>query len=428
MICPKIELLERRNLLSGITFITHGQGGSAGGDVARAANLMAQRAGGASQYTMKLGSESNHIVVKSFTLDSGSPDPNTTANGEIIVKLDWSDEATASTSDIASAVTDYLLTQKPTGHSLLEQEIAFAGPSRGASVFSNVAAQLGRRGVWVDQLTFLDPVPIPFYDPKLLVTSNVIFADDYWRSDGNPLNADFDGQAVSGAHNVNLKVVQKFHDIDAHPSVAAYYLATINPDMPLVSPARAEWFQSPNLPRNRTGFYFSRIAGGPRPSDGLSSSHGGTAKRDSVKRSGSQWSNVDDLALKGGKYKFASGKAVRVTLNYEDVDSTSTLFVYLDRDKNPYNGNRLMRLSRYASKKTGVSPITLTGSTLGAPAGKYYLYAQITDKAGHSRYSYINRALTLTKPVTTQAVSAPLAPRPLTLGGSELHSEDSTWF
>jgi len=392
------EPLEPRQLLSGVTIVTHGQGGSAGGDVAKVADLIAQRAGGASQYAMTVSDSDGSPTVTSFTRDAGSVDPNTTSNGEIIIKVDWSDVKTSTASSIASAVAKYLLTQNPTGHNLLEQEVALAGPSRGAAIFSSLAVELGKRGVWIDQLTYLDPVPIPFYDPAMQVPSNVIFSDNYWRSDGNPFNTDFDGQPVDGSHNSHLTVVQEHHTIDAHSSVAAYYIATIDPSAPITPPAEAIWFEGDNPKRSETGFHFSRIAGGVRPTDGLAPGHGGDAHRDPVIRFGSQWSNVDDLSLLGGDFSVPAGQWLRVSMKYEDVDSTSTLSLYLDRDKNPYNGNTVTRLARRSNTKHANAAVRLSGSTVEADPGTYYVYAQIRDKAGHIRYSYINKAITLTMP------------------------------
>src|SRR5207245_2569037 len=131
-------------------------------------------------------------------------------------------------------------------------------------------------------------------------------------------NTDFDGQAVDGSHNSHLTVVQDHHIIDAHSSVAAYYIATIDPSQPITSPAESIWFQSPNPSRTETGFHFSRIAGGQRPADGIAPTHGGTAHRDPVNRSGSQWSNVDDLNLLGGDFTVPAGQWLRVSMRYED--------------------------------------------------------------------------------------------------------------
>jgi hypothetical protein len=420
------ELLESRFLLSGVTLITHGEGGSAGGDIAKAANLIAKRAGGASQYVMTLAHSAGNVTVKSFVRDPGSLDPNTSFSGEIIIKLDWSAVSGDKTDKIAAPVAQYLLTQKPTGHSIVEQEIALVGPSRGASVINNLAADLGSAGVWVDQLTFLDPVTLPSYDPEIRIPLNVIFADDYFRSD-SLLNTVPDGKRIEGAYNTDLPVIDRFHDpqLNAHNSVAAYYFATIDPTAPIVAPVRAEWYGHNSIPRDQIGFYFSRIASGARPSRGIAASHGGTTTgRETVRRTGEQWANIDDLVIRSPGYKFTKGKAVRVSLRYEISSRPSVVFLYLDRDNNPYNGNTLMRLARYSTKIRGIIPVTLTGSTVGAPAGKYHLYAQITDNSGHIRYSYINHTVTLTKPVTTQAVSAPLSVHPLSLTTTALHSKD----
>src|ERR1051326_836389 len=192
------ESLEKRRLLSGLTLITHGQGGDAGGDVARAANLVAQRAGGAVQYVMTVTSDNGVPKVTSFTHDSSTP--SSTTNGEVIVRLDWSDVKISSTSLIADAVADFMVGRNLKGGPLVEQELALGGPSRGASIMSSLAERFGTHGIWVDQVTYLDPVPIPLLDESMMVTENVIFADNYWRSDGNPFNTDFDGQAVDGAH------------------------------------------------------------------------------------------------------------------------------------------------------------------------------------------------------------------------------------
>src|SRR5207249_11990855 len=123
--------------------------------------------------------------VDSFTKDAGSPDISSVSTGEMIIKLDWSDVKTLPTTATAAAVSDYMLS-----HELVEQELHLAGPRRGASVFSNLAAAFAKRGVWVDQVTYIDPVPanvnIPgvgdLGDGPMRVTQNVKFADDYWRS------------------------------------------------------------------------------------------------------------------------------------------------------------------------------------------------------------------------------------------------------
>src|SRR6266545_1910302 len=107
-----IEPLEGRALLSGVTLITHGQGGDAGDDeIVHTANLISQRAGGASQYVLTVTDNTGAPAVSSFTLDSGSPDPSTTTTGEIVIKLDYSDVNKWPASAIGNAVASYFLTQ-----------------------------------------------------------------------------------------------------------------------------------------------------------------------------------------------------------------------------------------------------------------------------------------------------------------------------
>src|SRR3954467_7490663 len=107
-----VESLEPRRLLSGITVIPHGQGGSAGGDVARTADLIASRAGGAAQYVMTVSEDGGDVTVSSFTHDANTPTIEKVASGEMIIRLDWSDVKTRGTLDIASAVGDFMVEHK----------------------------------------------------------------------------------------------------------------------------------------------------------------------------------------------------------------------------------------------------------------------------------------------------------------------------
>ena len=403
------ESLELRRLFSGVTFVTHGQGGSAGGDVATVADLIAKRAGGATQYVMTVADKDGEVVVTDFSRDPDSP--ANPASGEIIVRVDWSDQKITPTPVIAAAIANFSLTRQDVlgGHALVEQEISLAGPSRGASVMSNLAQAFGKREVWVDQVTYLDPVPVDFDlggidlgDGPIVVPENVVFADNYWRTDANPLT--FDGQPVSGAHNVNLNnTVGKDNDGDPHVGVAAYYIATIDPTAPIVSPAKSSWFKgTPDAPaRDQTGFVFSRIAQGARPADGLSENFGGTASRTNVNEKGTQWSNVRELSLVDRDTSVPAGKTIRVRFRFGDSDSASTVAIFLDKDQNPFNDNSVSRIARHTYRAIANAGARLTGSTVEASPGSYYVYAQIADRAGHVRYAYLPDKLTLTTPTSS---------------------------
>ena len=96
--------MEPRRLLSGVTLITHGQGGHANdSELKFAADLIARRAGGAAQYVMTVN-DSGVLGAKvgSFTLDSGSPSMSDVSSGETIIRLDWSDVKTAPTTHVTA--------------------------------------------------------------------------------------------------------------------------------------------------------------------------------------------------------------------------------------------------------------------------------------------------------------------------------------
>ena len=397
----KLENLESRRLLSGLTLVTHGQGGDAGDEVEFIADLIDRRAGGAAHYVMTverdglLGAE-----VVSFERDADSPDIGDVESGEQIVRLDWSDANRVPTTAIARAVAQYMLR-----NGLVEQQLHLAGPSRGASVISNLAAELGERGVWVDHVTYLDPVPagaaVPIFgdliDGEMRVTENVLFADNYWRSDGD-ITTGFDGQSVRGAYNVELTMVEEDNFGDPHVGAGVYYIATVDPNEPIVPPAKESWYAGTRdrPARDRTGYKFSRIAGGARPRDGVSAGFDGTARRDGVDRDGSQWSNIDGLKVLGSRRQFAVGERFKISYRFNDADSNANVAIVIDNDRNPYN-NWVATLARrdYAAQEEPLIRRLLVGKS-NLDAGEYFLAARIKDDAGHVRYAYAPYSIELT--------------------------------
>ncbi|HEY7087192.1 MAG TPA: hypothetical protein VH518_03825, partial [Tepidisphaeraceae bacterium] len=230
-----LEPLESRTLMAGVTMLIHGHQGNITGWVAAAADAIAKRAGGSSQvsqYILKVSkASSGGLTVKSFTQTRG-PDLRKSSTGEAIVKLDWTDvdDGSYSTEDVGNTVAAYMLKSHGTMRSLAELPMQFIGHSRGASVAVVISKRLGEAGVWVDQDTFLDPHPVPdlfgfgYDDAPMRVYANTIFADNYWRTDGDAFNFDPDGESVDGAHNVNLDdTVQKHNVVSAHVAVTSYY-------------------------------------------------------------------------------------------------------------------------------------------------------------------------------------------------------------
>ena len=81
-----LELLESRRLLSGVTLITHGQGGGGDDEAEQLGNLIADRAGGAAQYVMTV--EADNVLgaqVTRFERRANSSDLADVASGEQII-------------------------------------------------------------------------------------------------------------------------------------------------------------------------------------------------------------------------------------------------------------------------------------------------------------------------------------------------------
>jgi hypothetical protein len=401
---PTAEPLEPRQMLAGVTVLIHGFGGNISGWVRSAADAIARRTDGtASEYVMTVSKSSkNKLYVSSFQLESG-PQLSDNTSGEAIVKLDWSAVGSGkySTLQVGSVVASYLMQRHGSMRALAELPIHLIGHSRGASMVSAISRNLGARGIWVDQNTYLDPHPVDgindmagvnFGDQPMVVYDNVLFADNYWRSDGDVNNLDPDGESVPGAYNLDLNnIVQTNYVGSAHMAVTAYYHGTIDPsaDTNGDHPVIGAWYgDSPQMPaRDQTGFAFSRIGHLQRPADGVTSNLGGEASRVAAGQVGRQWGNLANMrVLQGSPLTLGD----RATLRFvrQDRDGGDTLTVFLDTDSNPYNGTvkTLRRMSM--DKASSATAARLSISTSGLSAGTYYVGAQIADANGHLRFSY----------------------------------------
>jgi hypothetical protein len=421
-LAAQLETLEPRRMLASVTVLIHGHQGTTGGWVSAAADAIASRVGESqvSQYVMKVGESSGDLAVESFTLEDG-PGIRESRLGDAIVKLDWTDvdNGDYSTTDVGEVVGDYLLKRHGSARALAELPIHLVGHSRGGSMVSAISRYLGAAGVWVDQNTFLDPVAVEelfgfgYDDLPVRVYDNVIFADNYWRDDGDMFDADPDGQDVDGAHNVDLDdTVQEHHVVSAHMGVTAYYHGTIdtksqfNRDHPVFN----DWYGNSGAKpaRDKTGYTFSRLGGGSRPKGGLSAAFGGTGERRGVGEEFAQWSNVGDVRTAGGRV-FSVGEKIKVRLRVQDRDSSSRLTLYLDRDRNPYNGNEARTMRRAnVGQLDEVTLKSFSAASSGVAPGTYYIYARVSDSSGGVRFSY-SRRITLTASATAAALGA--APR-----------------
>jgi Ca2+-binding RTX toxin-like protein len=411
-----IESLEARQLLSGVTILTHGYNGSINGWVEGMSQAIAARAGGAhdvSQYTMIVNRDlvDNRVKVLSLTLDAESPPPDATDSGEIIVKLDWSQISSGQVSSrvVGSAVADFMQDSHAGIPPLASLPIHLIGHSRGASVNVEIANDLGAHGIWVDQQTFLDPHPVDgvndylnanFGDVPMSVGDNVIFADNYWRSNGQITAFDFNGEPVENAHNQNLLAsVQQEFVVSAHQSVPAYYHGTIdlNSTSNGEEPIFDSWYGGSDAKpeRDETGFIFTQIAGGARPADGLSAQHGGDAARVRIDDDGGeQCANGAGLKIDGDA-SIPVGHNLKLSYTRQDRDSTSTIEFFIDTDQNPLNGDSGSLGTRTEGQSDGVDAFRATVFTSGLPRGRYFVFAKITDAQGNVRYATANKSIKL---------------------------------
>ncbi len=358
-----IEELEPRMLLSGLTIITHGLqpvGNTAPDWIFDTANAIVARDGpSTSVYEIYLGMDSNsNPVVSSFSKLSG-PGNSTSTNGENILLIDWATDskvsgitAQFSTTQIAALVVPYLTTALPSVGltvPLAEGPIQMIGHSRGGSFIDELSNDLGQSGIWVDQLTFLDPRPVP-PDPLGIsfgsnLASNVVFADDYYQTSGDGFVTP-NGFAISGAYNLGPLSLSGGYNVllgGTHSNVQLFYYGTVNTasnasEDGITVPS--SWYSANGVTNTTTGYYYSRLGGGARPASGLSSAFGGTATRSAISTSGVQWPDIGDI-------KYSDGPNNQLTFFYRYQDNSSspvTISWYLDSDTNPYNNNNVTTL------------------------------------------------------------------------------------
>jgi Ca2+-binding RTX toxin-like protein len=344
----------------------------------------------------------------------------------MVIRLDWSDldASTDGTDKIADEIANFLMQPRTEGGAALpaiaEMPIHIVGHSRGGSLAAEIAKQLGRRNVIVDQLTFLDPVSVGFSvlgqdfgDPPLRNFDNVVFSDDYFRQGGGGL-LDPSGTPVAGTHLGDLNsIVQTNNAGSAHNAVTAYWVGTIGLDKQDGGdhPIFADWYGGGNPARDQTGFAHSRLGGATRPEDGVGPLGRGAAARRETGVRGTQWPAAVELKPRGGD-TFAAGRDFTVLLRGGDRDDLARVSIFLDRDRNPYNGAGT--LVGTAKMKGAVADHVYAVNAVGMSPGKYALAARLTDGDGQTRWFY-GKSVRVTAAVPVGEVSG----RTLTLTGGD---------
>ena len=401
-----IESLEARRLLAGVTLITHGlQTGGRPAWLDQMTDAVAARLGGASVYRLVVGPTGTSGVaqVSSFTRISAG----LSTSAESVIELDWSSVSNflsnpVYTGQVASLVLPYLTTAQSlagdpnTQHAFAEVPIHLIGHSRGASLVSDLARQLGTQGAWVDDLTLLDAYPVGS-DPAVSIGDNVAFADNFYET------GDFivHGSTITGTHNVNLTSLSGM----SHSNVHTYYHGTI--DRAATSAdgltINNSWYSGATTgPRYSVGFDWSDFGATPRPTDGVGTNFGGGTSRAGVNVTAPQpWSNVGDVRIAGGTTngRIAAGESLTLSYRYADVNGDGdTVGFFIDNDTNPYNGSTAS-LGSEAVPATSAGAATSRNFGITWPTslgnGLYHLFAKISDSIGHARYAMLSTPISV---------------------------------
>ena len=229
-------------------------------------------------YEISITRNGSGQYVAAATLIAGTA-PLLTDSGEIVVKLDWSTLSGGGTptTTIAQATVNALLSTtlipEMGGRPLTELPLHVVGHSRGGSVITEMARLLGAEGIWVDQVTTLDPHPVSqFGDAAVTSWVNVLFADNFWQTLGDGLFVP-NGQSVFGAYNRKLLVLGGGYS-SSHSDVHLWYHGTIDLATPttdtqatITASERNTWWTSTEMAGAAAGFLYSLIGGGDRLSN-----------------------------------------------------------------------------------------------------------------------------------------------------------------
>lgn len=196
---------------------------------------------------------------------------------ETVVLLDWlavagswplseTGSGIRSTVDVAAAVAPCLyepLSALGLNEPLAQGPVQLIGHSRGGSLVGELAKDLGEQGLWVDQVTTLDPHPLTntgldlaaapgIVDAPMTAWNNVVFWDNYWEDTFLYPN----GEAITGVANnpgspdstVPLTFPSDGYPTlsgGSHSDVHLWYQGTLNTEATV---CLAEWFTTVRIP------------------------------------------------------------------------------------------------------------------------------------------------------------------------------------
>jgi hypothetical protein len=278
--------------------------------------------------------------------------------------------------------------------------------------------------VWVDQVTTLDPRPVPqFGDAAVTSWANVLFADNLWQTMGDGTFVP-NGQSVFGAYNRKLLSLSGGYS-SPHSDVHLWYHGTIDLATPtsdtqasITATQRSAWWTAPEMSGAKAGFFWSRIGGGDRLSDlepaGVGNGRirdgfnknwelggGVAANRAALPANTGAWPNAIGF-VRGDTGTIAAGESFDTALYYQAGASAAGMIevaIFLDQDSNAYNGNEVA-VHQQVLARTGTAAVSIRGFAISTnPAvvrpGSYRVAVRLND-GPRTRYLYTRQPLVVT--------------------------------
>lgn len=337
------------------------------------------------------------------------------STGEFVIGLDWTAidsfargeplpedvEDAVATQNVGQAVSLYLQSWIYGGQSILAHPVHLIGHSRGGALVASLARTLGEHGIWVDHLTTLDPVNVSFFgDAVPVVASSVVFADNFWQNNAVP-----SGRQLTGSFDQKLGALGSSN----HSLIHSYYYGTIDTAatgdgecLSCISPA---WYtQDVDVHgRSRSGFWYSRIAGGDRATGqaaaGLLGSLGGTAivgvgGRQAVTATQPAWPNAFEVSTDLAEINANDPNLTE--FYYQSTGNAVQVSAYAADDHNPAHGGLLLGTISLGPSATPAFASVAWNTTPPAREQPYTIYLAITEVGnGRTRYAYDTNTITV---------------------------------
>ncbi|NVO04144.1 MAG: T9SS type A sorting domain-containing protein, partial [Bacteroidetes bacterium] len=366
-------------------------------------------------------------------------------SGEIVILVNWTAVSNHLTTgvtaqSVAAVVAPKIYQSQNSQPALSELPIHLIGHSRGGGMVFEIARLLGLQGIEVEQVTALDPHPLTGSDPQGLpvpigpgqtidtpisIYENILFTDNYYQNiqypTGTYLNGAYNRLWTSlpgGYHNetgYTYNILGTGYNFSDHLNIILAYHGTIDLATPvtngqatMTSTERA-WFNTYENSGEKSGFYYSRDIYGDKKStntpvaaadqiiDGYHNNPnlGGDGARQSLTWTSAVWPNIiaveasdgTNILVPGNTYEIGDLSQITFQLPVRSYASGGVINIYLDDDRNPYNGKVFQANTTYSP--TGSSIIV--GNPYFQPTQlmdkNYYALIEITGGT-NTRYIY----------------------------------------